>query len=299
MAKDAKAPAGAASETSEKKYTPKHTVKELNESARQELIEAAGDPAKYKALLDTIAKFPSYSAMNAAHIAKAAPDARVLKDSEAWNKEGNHIKKGESGIPISAPDPKDRDAEGKPYFRVKYLFSDAQVAKPVKVEELVGKRLEEAFGSVEAPAPYTPEAVYIIGKHFGLEGAYLKEGTLPPADLFEADELSQVASNLNSYINNVRREANTFIRAVEVRYGELTSERTAARNSNLFERLSGPAKGQEKPMEAAKQAEQPPVGKQPEPFEASLDEAEARAVAANAEGPAQEAPAKNELEAGK
>ncbi len=291
MANDAKAPEGAASQ----KHTPKHTVKELNDSARTALIEAAGDPDKYKALLDTIAKFPSYSAFNAAHIAHAAPNARVLKDAEAWNKEGNRINKGESGIPISAPDPKSRDKDGKPYFRVKYLFSDAQVANPAKVAELVPKRLEEAFGSVTVAAPYSPEATYIIGAHFGLEGASLPEGTLPPADLFEADELSQVASNLNSYINGIRREANSFIRAVEMRYDELTGERTAARNSSLFERLSGPAKEQA----SQEQVEVAPAAKGVEPFEASLDEAEARAVAANVEGPAPEALAKNGLEAGK
>lgn len=291
MANDAKAPEGAASQ----KFTPKHTVKELNESARNELIDAAGDPDKYKALLTTIAKFPSYSAFNAAHIAKAAPDAAVLKDAEAWNKEGNRINKGESGIAITAPDPKSRDKDGKPYFRVKYLFSDSQVTNPAKPPEFVRKRLEEAFGSITTPAPYAPEALYIIAAHFELEGAELPEGTLPPADLFEADELSQVASNLNSYINGIRREANSFIRAVEMRYDELTGERAAARNSSLFERLSGPAKGQA----SQEQAEVAPAAKSQEPFEASLDEAEARAVAANADESAPADPAKNGLEAGK
>ena len=47
------------------------------------------------------------------------------------------------------------------------------------------------------------------------------------------------------------------------------------------------------------QVEVAPAAKGVEPFEASLDEAEARAVAANVEGPAPEALAKNGLEAGK
>ena len=213
-------------------YERRYSVKELNTEAKEYLLEIAGDYDGYRSYLGTVAKFPSYSAMNAAHIHQAAPDAMVLKDADTWFREGSPVKKGEQGIPVTYPEKK---RGGQPFFKVKYLFSEGQVVggqglgRPAWDKGL----LEEAFAASSVPGPLSSEGRYIVGQHFGL-ASYLKEGVLPPADLCATDSVEEALDNIKDYVDGIRREANGFIRSVEAAYSALESEQTQERNTGLF-----------------------------------------------------------------
>lgn len=215
------------------KHEPKNTVKDLNNEAREFLLMMTTEHKDYKAFLATVAKFPSYSAMNATHIHKHAPDAQVLKDSDTWNEEKNSIKKGEAGIPVTYPE---IGKNGQLFFKVKYLFSDQQVAKPPQVagKEYDEKLLGQAFEKSSAPVPTTPEGKFIVGQHFGLP-SYLKDGVLPPADLMMTDDAKEACDNIKNYVDDIRKDANQFIRSVESSYKELYQNKTQEQNASLFQ----------------------------------------------------------------
>lgn len=217
------------------KYEPKHTVKGLNDHAREFFLRIADDSELYRSYLGTIAKFPSYSAMNAVRIHEAAPDATQVRDVETWNKFGCTVKGKESGIPITQPEynPKTH----KTFFKVKYLFTEGQVTGDTKVKDKHDMGiLEQAFEKVEVPAPTTPEGKYIVGTYFGI-GGYLKDGTLPPADLLAVEKVEEACANIKDYVDDIRKSANAFIRAVEGAYKGIAVENMHEKNSGLFQAL--------------------------------------------------------------
>lgn len=216
-------------------FEPKHGVKELNDRAREFFLRVADDPELYKRYLKTIAKFPSYSAMNAVRIHEAAPDATQVRDLEAWNKLGCTVKGKESGIPITHPE---YDAKArKTFFKVKYLFAEHQVNGAVKASKGYDERfLEQAFELVETAAPTTPEGKYIVGQHFGI-GGYLKDGALPPADLLAVDKVEEACGNIKDYVDEIRKSSYAFIRAVEGAYKGLAAEDVREKNAGLFKSL--------------------------------------------------------------
>lgn len=247
----------------------KNSVKDLNEESRTRLIEAAGDEGEYRSLLQTIARFPSYSVMNAARINARAPEATMLKDEEGWNQEHTAVKveERENGIPIVKPQ---KSAEGKTYFKAEYLFDIAQTqtggkAVPCYTESI----LERAFEKAEAPSPVSAEGRFIVGQHFGLPSE-LEGGQLPPAGLFAVDDLAEAAYNVRNYLDDIRRAANDFIRAVSTEYTKLVVENVQSKNAELFHAYA-----------RAGQREAQSV--QPESdFDARLDAAEHEALEKNA-----------------
>lgn len=226
----------------ESSYTPKNTVKDLNEQARARLLLMANDPEAYKSFLETVAKFPSYSAFNATHIHEAAPNAYILKDAETWFNEKNPVATGQEGIPVTYPEASKKGT----FFKVKYLFSETQVQKPIHRLERVfnEKLLQEAFSQAQVERPSSTEGKFIVGQHFGI-GGYLKEGALPPADLMATDDVNEACDNIKNYVDDIRRDANRFIRNVEGIYKGLITEQTQDKNSNFFNSLKKSAERQE------------------------------------------------------
>lgn len=220
--------------------TPKTTLKELNEIAREQLLLFARRPELYESYLSTVAKFPSYSAMNAVSIHTHAPGAARVCDMNAWNKLGCSVKAGAHGIPITIPERAEKSA--KTFFKVKYLFSDQDVKGAPKGRESYDQAiLEQAFEAAEAPAPVGAEGAYIVGTHFGLPGAGELHPSVPE-ELLAAASPEEAFANIKAHVDDVRRSAATFVRAVESAYRGLERESAKERSSELFQSLKGPDK---------------------------------------------------------
>lgn len=64
------------------------------------------DPENYKKYLETVSKFHNYSFNNCVLIAQQNPNASFVAGYKAWQNNWNrHVKKGETGIKILAPNP--------------------------------------------------------------------------------------------------------------------------------------------------------------------------------------------------
>lgn len=87
------------------KMTEKQKVQEITEKLEQGIKEVF-ESEKYKAYLNTMSKFHTYSFNNTMLIAMQKPDATLVAGYQAWQKNfDRHVKRGEKGIRILAPVP--------------------------------------------------------------------------------------------------------------------------------------------------------------------------------------------------
>lgn len=87
------------------KMTEKQKVQEITEKLEQGIREVF-ESEKYKAYLNTMSKFHTYSFNNTMLIAMQKPDATLVAGYQAWQKNfDRHVKRGEKGIRILAPAP--------------------------------------------------------------------------------------------------------------------------------------------------------------------------------------------------
>lgn len=231
------------------KYQPRNTVKDLNAQARVYIAEALGDIDKLKAYLDVMARYPDYSAMNCAHIAMHRPQAVQLWDMEAIKEAGGYINRGERGVPIVYPKfvPGKDGEPGKTYHNVKYMFGrdqqhGARLDYPKTYDQSIVLDAMSKVNTCRAPA--SREGLYIVGKHFGIEGVYIDR--LP--ELPQSDDLDTALATAKDYMDGVRNEVKPFVYALERKCAELVADKTASRNERVAQMFSKAAK------EAAKEA---------------------------------------------
>lgn len=302
---------GAEATKAARKFEPRDNVKDLNASARAFIGESMQDLDKYKALLDVMATFPDYSAMNCAHIAMHRPQATQLFSSQQIKDAGGFVNKGERGIPIVAPKfVAGKDGEPpKTFFNAKYLFArDQQHGAHLPYPKTYDQdTVLAAMAKVDTVgAPTHRDGFYVVGKHFGLEGTYLDQ--LP--DLPQIEDAEAMLMACVSHADEVQYETKRFCFAVEQKCAELVSEKALKRNeraANMFARAATRAQeaGQDAPEVPAGEEQDKPAPVQKEArapkapsAKAKLAEAKARAEEQNAASPAREekAAAKEEAE---
>lgn len=240
-------------ETEEKKYQPRNTKEELNAQARVYIAEALGDIDKLKGYLDVMARFPDYSAMNCAHIAMHRPQAVQLWDTDAIKEAGGYINRGEKGVPILAPVyvPGKDGEPGKRFTNVKYMFArdqqhGARLDRPKTYDQQTVLDAMRAVDTCRAPA--SREGLYIVGRHFGLNGYIEKLPELP-----SSDDLNTALETAVGYMNDVHAEVKPFVYALERKCAELVADKTVERNekvAQMFARSAERAESQQQEQEA-------------------------------------------------
>lgn len=116
---------------------------------------------KYRAYLDTMAKFPHYSVNNQILIGMQRPDATRVASYSTWEKLGRHVIKGEHGMSIIAPN------NGKKTVEIEVKGPDGQVVldpigKPVvekKEVEYRGFHVAKVFDISQTEGKPLPELV--------------------------------------------------------------------------------------------------------------------------------------------
>lgn len=225
------------------KYQPRYTVKDLNAQARLYIAEALGDLDKLKAYLDVMARYTDYSAMNCAHIAMHRPQAVQLWDRDTIKKAGGYINRGEKGVPIIYPEfvPGKNGEPGNTFLNVKYMFArdqqhGARLDYPKTYDQSV---VLEAMSKVDTyRAPASREGLYIVGKHFGIQGVYIDK--LP--ELPQSDDLDAALATAKDYMDGVRNEVKPFVFALEQKCAELVADKTVSRNERVAQMFSKTAK---------------------------------------------------------
>lgn len=253
--------AGTPEEAAQPKFQPRNNVKDLNAEARVFIADAMGDLEKYKGYLDVIAQFPDYTPMNCAQIALHRPQATQLFDSKAITEAGGFINKGEKGVPIIAPKwvPGKDGEDGKTFFNIKYMFArdqqhGARLANPKAFsQETVLEAMRQVY---DCPAPSTREGMYIVGKHFGLAGAFIEH--LP--EVPQADNLEETLENCVSYMKDVQGETKRFCFALEKKCGELVADHTQSRNERAAAAFERAAKRETAVPEQTPEAPEPASG---------------------------------------
>ena len=86
------------------KQTKDEKIKELTEKL-EEGIKSVFASSKYREYLTVMSKFHSYSFNNSILILMQKPDARYVAGYRTWESLNRHVKKGEKGITILAPNP--------------------------------------------------------------------------------------------------------------------------------------------------------------------------------------------------
>lgn len=270
----------------EKKYMPKNTSKELNAEARVFIAQTTQDIDALKGYLDVMAKFPTYSAMNCAHIAMHRPEATQLFSADKIKEAGGFINRGEKGVPIVAPEFKPgKDGEpGRTYMNVKYLFARDQQhgAKLPYPKTYDAQTVYDAMRQVDTvEAPSTREGIYVLGKHFDLPGVYIDK--LP--EMAQTENLEELLTEAVDHMKSVQKEVKAFVHAVEQKCDELLADKAINRNehvASMFMRAAERSQaGQAVQADAPQSA--PVEAEQPEPAEgAAKEEARQRTDAAKA-----------------
>lgn len=149
--------------------TEQEKLQEITEQLEQGVQEVFKSD-KYKALLDTMAKFPRYSVNNNILIMMQKPDASLCQGYNAWKRMGRNVRRGEKGIRIIAPSPYTvtqeynktdengkviLDKDGEPVKETKQVqFTGFRVTTTFDISQTEGKELpslgvSELKGSVE------------------------------------------------------------------------------------------------------------------------------------------------------
>jgi len=101
------------------------------------------DPATYRDFLDTMARFPNYSISNTLLIYEQNPSATRLADFESWKRQGEGVKRGESGITILEPGDEYTREDGSigVSYKTKKVFDAMQTTARQRVPRMPDERI--------------------------------------------------------------------------------------------------------------------------------------------------------------
>jgi len=125
-------------------------------------FNAVRDSDRYRAYLDTCAKFHRYSIHNTMLIWVQRPDATRVAGFHTWRNAGRYVRKGEKGIQILAPhtarkrdDDEDDEPETVTYFHPVHVFDVSQTEGdplPTIADDLAGVDDAGLFAKLDAIA---------------------------------------------------------------------------------------------------------------------------------------------------
>lgn len=140
----ASAPAKPELESKQKTSFDLDAWKEKKQADRQQVYAMANETTMaigtngetFRAYLDVQARFPHYSVTNAMLILAQRPDATRLKDFNAWQAAGAHIRKGAEGISILEPGKSYVRSDGSTgtNYNVKRVFDVSATTTPPKAD---------------------------------------------------------------------------------------------------------------------------------------------------------------------
>lgn len=160
------------------KQTKDEKIKELTEKL-EEGIKSVFASSKYREYLTVMSKFHSYSFNNSILILMQKPDARYVAGYRTWESLNRHVKKGEKGITILAPNPHRLtkevtvinpetgqprlDADGKPMTEQKQItYASFRPITIFDVSQTEGEPLPELVTELKKKALNYPLLMNII-----------------------------------------------------------------------------------------------------------------------------------------